>query len=687
MYILDEKWYYKDVMPKRKSETINNSIFYRAVDLINLFVCIYVSDMLMGNPVLGAAVYISAIVWIAFNRLYGNKSPIVHTRVFRITGFIVFFVSILIDGVLLVYYPSATGELTSLLVAVYAALLAFRSIATDLLWLKVRARKSVKILLQALAHCAFFAAIALIFTENKMGEERLSVALWGCGASGLILFLQQIFSKPRPVQPDAIRESGQIYSYRIYSNMSLYANIAFYLSIMTSAIYMLDSPAIDLRYDFGLILIWIIMVFLVTYGINRLMVKSRMRRMERSVTFLFGTVCWATACILLFYNAFNLNSIQFYTWMVLWAIGAAAMYAVMTCIKNDLKLVTVLMDDEVSRDAIDYRTDAIQYLALMISGVIVLILLAALAIMTVGGDYYDFSTSDTVVGYFRIYITSLPIVFVFISLIFAALQPIDKRYYSKLMKFSTTDKENSVLKNRLRFVLVKKYRRRIGIRILRFLAKPLFYHTVVGKELVDDKSQPVIFVCNHGEIYGPVATAVYLPFFYRPWIINKMIDRELITDHMYHGTFERISWLPKSVGRLMARLVSPLVLWILNSMDPIPVYRGSGREVLETIRQSADALVCDDNLLIFPENPDITKEGVYARQGVVQFFTGFVNIARTYYKKTGKRVCFYPIYCDKNRRKITIGEGTTFRPEENFQEEKQRIAQYLEDKINEIAFQ
>ena len=32
-------------------------------------------------------------------------------------------------------------------------------------------------------------------------------------------------------------------------------------------------------------------------------------------------------------------------------------------------------------------------------------------------------------------------------------------------------------------------------------------------------------------------------------------------------------------------------------------------------------------------------------------------------------------------------EGTTFRPEENFQEEKQRIAQYLEDKINEIAFQ
>ena len=90
-------------MPKRKSETINNSIFYRAVDLINLFVCIYVSDMLMGNPVLGAAVYISAIVWIAFNRLYGNKSPIVHTRVFRITGFIVFFVSILIDGILLVY--------------------------------------------------------------------------------------------------------------------------------------------------------------------------------------------------------------------------------------------------------------------------------------------------------------------------------------------------------------------------------------------------------------------------------------------------------------------------------------------------------------------------------------------------------------------------------------------------------
>lgn len=674
-------------MSKLKYGMIQNSIFYRAVDLINLFVCIYMSDMLMDNPVFGAAIYISAMVWISFNKLYGRKSPIVHTRVFKITGSVVFCISIAIDAALLIYYPSASGELTSIMMAVYAFLLVVRSMITDRFWIWVRARQWIKVALQAGLHCGFIGAVALIFYNNQMTEQELSVAIGGCSVSGVILFFQQLHYKVYSMPQKRYEESKNIYSYNIYSNMSLYANIAFNLSIMTSSIYMLYSPAIDIRYDFSLIIIWILLVLAITRGINWIMVRGRMRKVERSLVFLAGALCWAAACIILFQNAYRFNSIYFYTWTGLWALGAAAMFAVMACVKDDLKLVTVLLDEKISTDAIDHRTDAIQDMAMMISSVIVLMLLAVLTIITVKGDYYDLSTSPTVIYSFRVYTTYLPVVFVFISLIFTAIQPIDKRYYSKLLKYSTTAKENCALKDRLNFILVKKNRKRIGIRILRFMVKPLFYHKVIGKEKVDDKTQPVVFVCNHGEVYGPVATALYLPFFYRPWIINKMIDKQLVTEHMFHGTFARIPWMPKPVGRLLSKIVSPIVLWILNSMDPIPVYRGSGREVLETIRLSAEALEYDDNLLVFPENPDITKEGVYAKKGVVEFYTGFVNIAKTYYKRTGRAVCFYPVYCDKAKRTVTIEQGIVFTPKNNFQEEKQRISKYLEEKINEIAFQ
>ena len=44
-------------------------------------------------------------------------------------------------------------------------------------------------------------------------------------------------------------------------------------------------------------------------------------------------------------------------------------------------------------------------------------------------------------------------------------------------------------------------------------------------------------------------------------------------------------------------------MYVTNSLDPIPVYRGGIKDVLMTIRMSVDALKEEDNLLLFPENP------------------------------------------------------------------------------------
>jgi hypothetical protein len=69
---------------------------------------------------------------------------------------------------------------------------------------------------------------------------------------------------------------------------------------------------------------------------------------------------------------------------------------------------------------------------------------------------------------------------------------------------------------RLRSILVKRYRKRVGIRILSALVKPWCYHRVVGTKNVQPGEGPVIFVANHREIYGPIVVNLYLPFSFRP---------------------------------------------------------------------------------------------------------------------------------------------------------------------------
>ena len=125
------------------------------------------------------------------------------------------------------------------------------------------------------------------------------------------------------------------------------------------------------------------------------------------------------------------------------------------------------------------------------------------------------------------------------------------------------------------------------------------------------------------------------------------------------------------------------MLHIMESTDPIPVYRSTGRDVIKTIKLSVDAMVDQDNILLFPENPSKSGDVAYLEKGVSAFFTGFVAIAEQYYKREKKRAVFYPIYADKFRHTLTFGEGIVFNPENAKSAERQRIADELCKWMNE----
>ena len=213
------------------------------------------------------------------------------------------------------------------------------------------------------------------------------------------------------------------------------------------------------------------------------------------------------------------------------------------------------------------------------------------------------------------------------------------------------------------------------IRLIVYVLKIFMHHRVIGEENIT--VQPAVFVANHGEFYGPVALSVFMPVYFRPWVDERMINKEKCFAHIYHGTFEQIRWLPASLKRLLTRICTAFISRVFADMNSIPVYRDSLKDVAKTFAVSAEALL-KDNVLVFPENPGKESDGKYKTDGSVSdFFTGFAHIGAVYYKKTGRCVTFYPVYADKTEKTLTIYPGILFNGQANVKEEKQRIAEEI----------
>ena len=266
--------------------------------------------------------------------------------------------------------------------------------------------------------------------------------------------------------------------------------------------------------------------------------------------------------------------------------------------------------------------------------------------------------------------------------------PLTKRHLNKLQRFLQLQRdgeENTPLKKQLETVVIRRHKRRYGLKLMMFFLRPFYYHRLVGRENVPaGMDGRLIFICNHGELYGPVVTNLYVPFSFRPWTISDMMDsRENVAEYCYKYTFKRQRWLPERLKKPVSRWLAPLFLWVMHSIESIPVYRNKPRELMATFRLSVEAMQAEDNLLIFPENPDaasLDKPG-YLRRGIGDFYTGFAMLAPLYYNKTGKRAIFMPVYASREKRIISFGKGVEYDPDNQPTEEKMRIVNDLRESI------
>ncbi len=262
--------------------------------------------------------------------------------------------------------------------------------------------------------------------------------------------------------------------------------------------------------------------------------------------------------------------------------------------------------------------------------------------------------------------------------------PMNMRHFQKLSRFLSLEEQgepNPSLKKQLDEVVVRRHKNRYGVRLILALLRPLYYHKVIGTEnLSQYEDGTIILVSNHGELYGPVVTNLYIPISFRPWSISEIVDKDAIVPYVYENTALRQKWCPDFLKMPLTKLCCRFILWVLSSIEAIPVYRSKPRELLKTFRISVEAMQAGDNLLIFPENPQLNEgdDKRYRREGISAFYTGFVMLAPALYAKAKKRAVFVPIYASKHLRTLTIGAGIRYDPEPPQTEEKLRIVGELQ---------
>ena len=187
---------------------------------------------------------------------------------------------------------------------------------------------------------------------------------------------------------------------------------------------------------------------------------------------------------------------------------------------------------------------------------------------------------------------------------------------------------------------------------------------------------PSVLLCRHSNLTGPIIVMTWLPNYVRTWVFHVFMNRVTCFAHYVGYTFTQRFGYSKWKAELAAKILTPFVVRVLDSMRAIPVFRDSVQS-FRTIKDTIRALLAGENVLIFPDvNYTSTDKEVRS------IYEGFLYLERYYYNKTGKHLPFVPIYLDHKNREIILGEAICFADGIDFYEQKESILDRITHHIN-----
>ncbi|MBP5154191.1 MAG: hypothetical protein ILP12_04215 [Lachnospiraceae bacterium] len=269
-----------------------------------------------------------------------------------------------------------------------------------------------------------------------------------------------------------------------------------------------------------------------------------------------------------------------------------------------------------------------------------------------------------------------------LAALLGALQfPLTGSYASKLERYrrlKEREEVNDALEAQLRGTLIDNRPRPIIVQIAIRLLRPFLRMKVINARYITaDEENPVVFLCNHREYYGPLASVICMPVPVRPWVISKIHDTpEEFAEYFYRYNLADVKWFPEKWKMPLARTIGRASIWLMDQLDAIPVYRDKPSVLIKTMRLSAAALEAGDNILIHPENPNAEyQDAGYHLDGIGPLFDGFPLMAQLYYTHTGKRLTFIPMIVHRASRTMIFGPGITYDPDNASKAERRRISE------------
>ena len=216
----------------------------------------------------------------------------------------------------------------------------------------------------------------------------------------------------------------------------------------------------------------------------------------------------------------------------------------------------------------------------------------------------------------------------------------------------------------------------IRYRAVTFIGRIMCPRSTVEFE-AGEPEEPGVIVCNHAAMRGPIMITLYYGRPHKNWVITYALDREKTANFAFHDFFvgkgRRIKW----PWRFLSWIVKLILPNVLEQADPIAVYH-DGR-VIGTFRESMKALGDGYDIVVFGESPERYSEYVNKMQ------QGIVDLAALYYRRTGKRLAFYPAYVEKKNRKIKIAPPILFDPDAPQTEQREAVCDRISSEIDRMA--
>lgn len=208
-------------------------------------------------------------------------------------------------------------------------------------------------------------------------------------------------------------------------------------------------------------------------------------------------------------------------------------------------------------------------------------------------------------------------------------------------------------------------------------ALDLFYPKVSVEGLEKLPDEPVILVGNHCQAHGPLVGELRLPFPRKTWCASEMMERAQVADYAFRDFWSQNPKWTHPFYKVLAHAIVPLSVVIFNHAETIPVYRDS--RVLSTFRTTVQTLEGGTSVLIFPEH-DKRHNHI-----VDDFQDRFIDLAKLWYRRTGKALAFVPAYLSPALHKVCFGEAIRFDPAAPLDAERARVKEALMAGVTALA--